>query len=94
MTGIHINHKEKVHFFFDESGEKGFVDLNYEPELFGLIAGIVFPSRNLPVLESKVSMIFRKLDSKDVEKLHATEIFAGGQNSEIRDELWDGVRLK
>lgn len=81
--------KEKVHFFFDESGEKGFVDLDCEPELFGLIAGIAFPSRNLSALESKVSPIFGKLDSNDFYKVHATEIFSGGKNSEIRDELFD-----
>lgn len=81
--------QEKVHYFFDESGEKGFISATEDPAKFGLIAGIAIPSRNLPRLQLKLNALFTKIGRQDLHKMHATEIFANGKNAETRNQLFD-----
>jgi hypothetical protein len=80
--------QEKVYFFFDESGKTGFANSNRNPLDFGLIAGIATPERNTVKLESKLKIIFSKINTQGLKKMHATEIFVNGKNSEIRKQLF------
>lgn len=87
--GVDTMPQEKVHYYFDESGEKGFVSPDCDPVRFGLIAGIAIPSRNMPQIQSKLNALFSKIDMQDFDKMHATEIFANGKNAETRNQLFD-----
>jgi hypothetical protein len=89
IEGVGNMPKEKVNYYFDESGEKGFVRKDSDPTAFGLIAGIALPSRNVPEIQSKLNDLFSEIEGQSFEKLHATEIFADGENAEIRDQLFD-----
>ena len=77
--------QEKVYFFFDESGKTGYANSNCNTGDFGLIAGIATPERNVAGLELKLEIIFNEINSQGLKKMHATEIFTGGMNSEIRE---------
>ena len=79
---------EKVHYFFDESGEKGFIKNGFGKSDIGLIAGIALPSRCVPQLNDELEDIFSKLDSSLSDKMHATELFNDGKNRAVRDELF------
>jgi len=87
--GVDTMPQEKVHYYFDESGEKGFVSPDCDPDRFGLIAGIAMPSRNMPKIQSKLNALFSKIDRQNFEKMHATEIFANGKNAETRNQIFD-----
>ena len=85
---------EPVHYYFDESGEKGFLDSNFTATDIGLIAGIALPERNVDVFESEISKILSCLDTQDVDKHHATELFKDGKNKTVKDELLNYLRVK
>ncbi len=78
---------EIVHYYFDESGEKGFVREGFDKTDLGLIAGIALPSRSIPKFETSVSAILSKLNTSDVDKVHSTELFNDEGNRQVRDEL-------
>lgn len=80
---------EPVHYYFDESGEKGFLDSGFSASDIGLVAGIALPERVVPTFESECSKILSRLDSQGVEKQHATELFKDGKNLAIKDALLD-----
>lgn len=85
---------EDVHYYFDESGEKGFVRKDFALSDIGLIAGIALPSRCIPEFESSISKILSKLNTSNVKKIHATELFSDGNNIKVRDELLDYLSKK
>lgn len=78
---------QDIHYYFDESGEKGFVGAGFTIEDIGLVAGIALPSSDVTGFEADVSCILAKADSSTVEKLHATELFKDGANASIKAEL-------
>lgn len=78
---------ESVRYYFDESGEKGFLDSNFSASDIGLIAGIALPARIVGVFESEVAAILSHLDTQGVDKHHATELFQDGKNFGIKNEL-------
>lgn len=85
---------ESVHYYFDESGEKGLLDGNFSPSDIGLIAGIALPARLVPIFNGEISIILKKLDLSDVKKLHASELFKDGKNAPIRHELLNFLASK
>lgn len=48
---------EPVRYYFDESGEKGFIDSNFSASDIGLIAGVALPARVIGVFEPEVATI-------------------------------------
>lgn len=78
---------ELVHYYFDESGEKGFLDSNFSASDVGLIAGIALPTRIVGVFESEVNAILSRLHTQGVDKHHATELFKDGKNQTVKEEL-------
>jgi hypothetical protein len=78
---------ESVHYYFDESGEKGFVQEGFNRTNIGLIAGIALPSMYLPEFEETVSDILSKLNTSNSNKTHSTELFDDKENRKVRDEL-------
>jgi hypothetical protein len=78
---------QEIHYYFDESGEKGFVGAGFTIEDIGLVAGIALPSGDVARFEADVSCILAKADSSTVKKLHATELFKDGANASIKAEL-------
>ena len=85
---------EKVHYFFDESGEKGFVTGEFEATAFGLVAGIALPSRNIVSFERELDGVFSSLDLSVVDKIHATELFQHAGNVQVRQDLMDFLNGK
>jgi hypothetical protein len=85
---------EEVHYYFDESGEKGFVREGFSVGDIGLIAGIALPSRCVPEFESSISKILSNLNTLDVKKIHATELFSDEKNIKVRDELLEYLSKK
>ena len=80
---------QKIHYYFDESGEKGFVTPDFTTADIGLIAGIALPSSDVACFEADVSPILAKADSSQAEKFHATELFKDGANASVKAELLD-----
>lgn len=78
---------ESVHYYFDESGEKGFLDPNFSASDIGLIAGIALPARLVSTFDSEISQILSRLDTREIVKAHAVELFRDGKNLGIKDEL-------
>lgn len=78
---------EPVFYYFDESGEKGFLDSNFLASDIGLIAGIALPARVVGAFESEANAILSRLDTTGVNKEHSTELFKDGKNSNVKDEL-------
>ncbi len=85
---------EDVHYYFDESGEKGFVREGFAVEDIGLIAGIALPSRCVPEFEASVSKILSNLNTSDLKKIHSTELFSDEGNIKVRDELLEYLSEK
>jgi len=85
---------EKVHYFFDESGEKGFLKADFLKTDIGLIAGIALPSRCIAQFDAEIGMILSKLDLSSADKVHATELFNVGGNIAIRDEVFGYLSTK
>jgi hypothetical protein len=83
---------QTVHYYFDESGEKGFVGPNFSMSDIGLIAGIALPQNIMPAFESEISRILFKLKTSNVEKLHATELFKDGANATVKAELLEFLK--
>jgi hypothetical protein len=79
---------EPAAFYFDESGEKGFVADNYDPHEFGLVAGIALPAAEVAGITAQLDPILSKVQLADGDKLHATDIFKGGANTKVRDEIY------
>ena len=80
---------ESVHFYFDEAGEKGFLEGEFSNEAFGLVAGIALPKRNVSQMNEDLQRIFSGLNCDNVEKIHATEIFKDGANQEIKEIFFE-----
>ena len=78
---------EPVHYYFDESGEKGFIGPNFSPLDIGLIAGIALPARLVPTFERECSRILSGLDCQEVQKQHASALFNDGKNQDIKKEI-------
>lgn len=78
---------DNVYYYFDESGEKGFVKDGFSKNDFGLLAGIAMPQRCIADFESNFAKILSKLEISDVKKVHATELFDKEVNRKVRDEL-------
>lgn len=78
---------EPIRYYFDESGEKGFLDSNFSASDIGLIAGIALPTRIVGAFESEVNTIISHLDIHGVDKRHATELFKDGKNQAVKEEL-------
>lgn len=74
---------EKVSFYFDEAGEKGFLAGKFLPRAFGLVAGIALPTRNVTNMNQDLQDIFKELDCSGVEKIRASEIFKKGANKKV-----------
>lgn len=79
----------KIHYYFDESGEKGFVTSGFTVSDIGLVAGIALPSSEVVSFEAGVSRILAQADSSKSEKVHATELFKDGANVSVKTELLD-----
>lgn len=77
-----------THYYFDESGEKGFVSDSHADSDIGLVAGLALPDSQLSVFASKAENLMSKLNEASDEKLHATDIFRDGRNSEIKQEAF------
>lgn len=80
---------KKVYYFFDESGEKGFISPGVTSEPFGLIAGYAFPASAFSKIENNLKNIFAELDCSDINKLHATEVFKNDKNRHVREQFFD-----
>jgi len=78
---------QNIHYYFDESGEKGFATAGFTVEDIGLVAGIALPSSDVAGFEADISPILAKADSSHVKKLHAAELFKDGANAAVKDEL-------
>lgn len=78
---------KRVHFYFDESGEKGFVTWRFTAEDIGLVAGIALPANDVAAFEAAISCILAKADQSHLEKIHAAELFKDGANASVKDEL-------
>lgn len=76
-----------VHYYFDESGEKGFIKEGFSNNNIGLVAGIALPSKSVPKFEGAISKILSKLNTSSSNKIHSTELFANEENRKVRDEL-------
>jgi hypothetical protein len=85
---------EDVHYYFDESGEKGFVREGFAVEDIGLIAGIALPSRCAPEFKVSVSKILSNLNTRDVKKIHSTELFSDEENVKVRNDLLEYLSKK
>ncbi|EPJ56368.1 MAG: hypothetical protein OFPI_00350 [Osedax symbiont Rs2] len=85
---------ENVHFYFDEAGEKGFLEGVFSNEAFGLIAGIALPARNVAKMNEDLREVFSNLNCDGVEKIHATEIFRNGANQETKEALFEYLSRK
>lgn len=83
---------EPVCYYFDESGEKGFLDSNFSASDIGLIAGIALPARVVGAFESEANAILSRLDTSGVDKDHATELFKDGKNLDVKNELLNFLR--
>jgi hypothetical protein len=83
---------EPVRYYFDESGEKGFLTSSFSASDIGLIAGIALPARVALALEAETDSILARLDTTGIDKLHATELFKDGKNLEVRDSLLEFLR--
>lgn len=79
----------KVIYFFDESGEKGFVGPDFTPTQFGLVAGIALPELSVSQFEKSVDEILSRANLPPNVKVHATDIFKDGKNAAIKEELLD-----
>lgn len=77
----------ELYFFYDESGDKGYLRSKPEPHDFCLIAGFVLPENDLTEFSNKLKILFDKIKIDDIKKLHATEIFKDNQNQEIKTEF-------
>jgi hypothetical protein len=78
---------QQIHYYFDESGEKGFVADGFTAEDIGLVAGIALPAIDVAGFEADISRILAKVDQSQVSKVHATELFKDGANASVKDEL-------
>jgi hypothetical protein len=78
---------ETIYYYFDESGEKGFVREGFNKTDLGLIAGIALSSKDIPEFETSVSAILSRLNTSDIGKVHSTELFNDEENRQVRDEL-------
>lgn len=78
---------QKINYYFDESGEKGFVTSEFTTADIGLVAGIALPSSDVASFEADISHILAKADSSQSEKFHATELFKDGANAAVKAEL-------
>lgn len=78
-----------IHYYFDESGEKGHVCDSHADDAIGLVAGLALPDSQLASFTSRAEEFMSKLAVDEGEKLHATEIFRDGRNSEIKQEVFD-----
>ncbi len=76
-----------VHYYFDESGEKGFIKEGFEKSDIGLVAGIALPSKYISEFEGSISSILSKLNTSSSNKIHSTELFSNEENRKVRDEL-------
>ena len=85
---------ENVHFYFDEAGEKGFLEGDFPNEAFGLVAGIALPTRNVIQMNEEIQEIFKELNCENVEKIHATEIFKDGNNKVIKEKFFSYLTQK
>lgn len=83
---------EPVFYYFDESGEKGFLDSNFSALDIGLIAGIALPARVVGAFQAEANAILSRLDTSGVDKEHATELFIDGKNLSVKNELLDFLR--
>jgi hypothetical protein len=80
---------EPLFYYFDESGEKGFLNSNFYESDIGLIAGIVLPARVVKEFELGASAILSRLETRGVDKKHATELFKDGKNLDVKNKLLD-----
>ena len=78
---------QKIHYYFDESGEKGFVTSGFTAEDIGLVAGIALPINEVAGFEADISKILDKADLLQLKKLHAAELFKDGAYASVKDEL-------
>ncbi|SHE75752.1 Protein of unknown function [Modicisalibacter ilicicola DSM 19980] len=85
---------ERVSFYFDESGEKGFVKDGFSNSDVGLVAGVAMPQRCVAEFEYEVVKILSKLKTSEVEKIHATELFNKEENRRVRGELLEYMAEK
>jgi hypothetical protein len=76
-----------VHYFFDESGEKGFIKEGFNNDNIGLVAGIALPSKYISEFEGALSIILSKLNTSSSNKIHSTELFSNEENRKVRDEI-------
>lgn len=83
---------DPVFYYFDESGEKGFLDSNFSDSDIGLIAGIALPARVVGAFEPEANAILSRLDMSGVDKEHATELFKDGKNLDVKNALLDFLR--
>jgi len=78
---------KSIHYYFDESGEKGFVKEGFDKTTIGLVAGIALPSIHVPEIERDLSDILSKLNTSNSNKIHSTELFENEDNRKIREKL-------
>ena len=57
-----------VHYYFDESGKKGFIKEGFNKTDIGLVAGIALPSINVSKFGMPISGILSKLNTSNAKK--------------------------
>jgi hypothetical protein len=78
----------KLHYYFDESGEKGFLREGFAMSDLGLIAGIALPERVVPQFERGIGGILGKCTNmNEISKVHAVELFKEGANQDVKEEV-------
>jgi hypothetical protein len=75
-------------YYFDESGDKGFVDKASLISEYGIVAGILISEHAQEMLSGMIEeAVSQKIDAP-FKKLHCSEIFKNDENPNLRDTLY------
>lgn len=76
-------------FYFDETGDQGFVEEIISKEFYGAIVGIAINESDGKQMEHEFAQLLKKIDPNKYKKLHCTEIFRNDQNIEILNGAYE-----
>jgi Protein of unknown function (DUF3800) len=79
-------------FYFDESGYKGYLQEEPNHNDFCLIAGLLISKTDESSILAKLTDLFSSIEINKGEKLHATDIFKDGKNSDIKKKFLDFIK--
>ena len=87
--------KAPAHCFLDESGYVGFAETlrnqRTDPKEFGVLAGLYVHGEAIEGLESHLAELLSPCTQDCSGKVHATELFRDGANSEVRDRVFEYI---